>query len=388
MRADSTLELLKTLVATDSVNPSLVPGAAGEAAVAREIAEELRAIGLEVAIQEVAPGRPNVVGTLRGRHPGRSLMFCGHIDTVGVAGMARPFDPVERSGRVYGRGSQDMKSGVAAMVGAARAIAEGGGLESGELIVACVVDEEHASLGADALVTRWRADAGVVTEPTDLGIAIAHKGFEWLEIETEGRAAHGSRPDEGRDAIRLMGRVLTQLDALDRALQSATRHPLLGTPSLHASMIAGGRELSSYPDRCYLQMERRTVPGEAPGAARREVGAILERLGAANEDFRAACRPMFSRSPYEIAADHPLVRATQDALAHASPGSPSTRAASTAPIGMSFWTDASVLGEAGIPSLLFGPTGAGLHSTEEYVDVASVLTCRDALVELAKRWTK
>ena len=385
MHADSTLDLLKTLVATDSVNPSLVPGAAGEAAIAREIANALGAIGLEVAIQEAAPGRPNVVGTLRGRRPGRSLMFCGHIDTVGVTGMARPFDPIERSGRLYGRGSQDMKSGVAAMIGAARVIAEGGGLESGELIVASVVDEEHASLGADALVTRWRADAGVVTEPTDLGIAIAHKGFEWVELETEGRAAHGSRPEDGRDAIRLMGRVLTELDALDRALQSGTRHPLLGTASLHASMIAGGRELSSYPDRCHLQMERRTIPGEAPGSALREVEAILQPLGAADEAFRAASRQMFARSPYEVAADHPLVRTMQDALAHAWPAGSSTSAPS-APIGMSFWTDASVLGEAGIPTLLFGPTGAGLHSTEEYVDVASVLTCRDALVELARRW--
>jgi acetylornithine deacetylase len=386
MRADPTLELLKTLVATDSVNPSLVPGATGEAAVAREIAAELRAIGLDVEVQEVAPGRPNVVGTLGGRRPGRSLMFCGHIDTVGVAGMARPFDPVETSGRVYGRGSQDMKSGVAAMIGAARVIAESGGLDAGELIIACVVDEEHASLGADALVSRWRADAGVVTEPTDLGIAIAHKGFEWVEIETEGLAAHGSRPEDGRDAIRLMGRVLTELDALDRALQSGTRHPLLGAASLHASMIAGGRELSSYPDRCHLQMERRTVPGEAPGAAAREVASILERLSAADDAFRAASRPMFARPPYEIAANHPLVRAMQDALAHTSPESGALPSPSIAPIGMSFWTDASVLGEAGIPSLLFGPTGAGLHSTEEYVDVASVLTCRDALVDLARAW--
>ncbi len=387
MRADPTLHLLKSLVAIDSVNPSLVPGAAGEAAVAREIAAVLGAIGLDVAIQEAAPGRPNVVGTLRGRRAGRSLMFCGHIDTVGVAGMARPFDPVERDGRVYGRGSQDMKSGVAAMVGAVRAIAEGGGLDAGELLVACVVDEEHASIGADALVTRWRADAGVVTEPTDLGIAIAHKGFEWVEIETEGRAAHGSRPEDGRDAIRLMGRVLSELDILDRALQAGTRHPLLGTASLHASTIAGGRELSSYPDRCHLQLERRTIPGEAPGVAAREVSAILERLGAADDDFRAVSRPLFARPPYEIAADHPLVRAMQDAARSVLPDAPAADGPSTAPIGMSFWTDASVLGEAGIPSLLFGPTGAGLHSTEEYVEVESVLTCRDALVELARRWT-
>ncbi len=226
---DKALQLLKELIAVDSINPSLVPGAAGEAAVARTIAEAMRGMGLTVETQDVAPGRPNVVGTLDGRVPGRSLMFCGHIDTVGVTGMKAPFDPAERDGRIYGRGSQDMKSGVAAMIDAARVIAESGGLAAGKLVIACVVDEEHASIGADALVTRWRADAAVVTEPTDLQIAIAHKGFEWVEIETEGRAAHGSRPREGRDAIRLMARVLTGLDTLDKRsavaiAASAARH--------------------------------------------------------------------------------------------------------------------------------------------------------------------
>ncbi len=187
-------------------------------------------MGLTVETQDVAPGRPNVVGTLEGRVPGRSLMFCGHIDTVGVAGMKAPFDPAERDGRIYGRGSQDMKSGVAAMIDAARVIAESGGLAAGKLVIACVVDEEHASIGADALVTRWRADAAVVTEPTDLQVAIAHKGFEWVEIETEGRAAHGSRPREGRDAIRLMGRVLNGLDALDQATAVASRRTRCSAP--------------------------------------------------------------------------------------------------------------------------------------------------------------
>jgi acetylornithine deacetylase len=357
------------------VNPSLVPGAAGEAAAADVCQAAMQQGGLDVVRQEVAPGRPNVIGVLEGTAPGPSLMFCGHIDTVGVEGMDSPFTPRETDGRLYGRGSQDMKSGVAAMVDAARVLTQGGGLDAGQLIVACVVDEEHASIGADALVTRWRADGAVVTEPTDLRIAIAHKGFEWVEIETEGVAAHGSRPADGRDAIRLMGRVLTELDVLDRRLQSRDPHPLLGTASLHASLIHGGRELSSYPDRCHLQMERRTIPGEPPGSAAREVAGILTSLSAADVSFRAASRPMFARSPYEVAASHPLVKAMQQA-------SP----AATEPIGMSFWTDASVLGDAGIPSLLFGPIGAGLHGMEEWVEAASVIACRDALVALALGW--
>jgi acetylornithine deacetylase len=390
---DPTLRLLKQLIAIDSINPSLVAGAAGEAAVARALVDELRAIGLTVEIQEVAAGRPNIVATLEGKAPGRSLMYCGHIDTVGISGMTRPFDPVERDGRIYGRGSQDMKSGVSAMIGAARMIAESGGLAAGRLIIACVVDEEHASIGADALVTRWRADGAVVTEPTDLQVAVAHKGFEWVEVETEGRAAHGSRPREGRDAIRLMGRVLRALDALDRDLQSRLPHALLGTASLHASVIAGGHELSSYPDRCHLQMERRTVPGEAPGIAGNEVEAILDRLRREDPEFRGAAKVTFGRPAHEIAPDHELARAMQEAHRTSAPEHPGTRApehpSTVAPvIGMSFWTDAAVLSEAGIPSILYGPTGAGLHSIEEWVDVQSVLTCRDALVSLAREWCR
>lgn len=372
--------LLADLVAIDSVNPTLVPGAAGEAAVARRIIEELDAIGLTVEVQVVAPGRPNVVGTLRGRAPGRSLMLCGHIDTVGVSGMDAPFDPVLKDGRLYGRGAQDMKGGVAAMIDAVRVIADGGGLDAGDVIVACVVDEEHSSIGADALVTRWRADAGVVTEPTDLDIAICHKGFAWSEIVTTGKAAHGSRPADGIDAIVHMGRVLAELGALDASLQAGARHPRLGPASLHASIVQGGHELSSYPDRCALQIERRTIPGEPAGTLDREVDAILARLAAADPAFRGAATPMFSRPPYEIDPAHPLPGMLT--------GSARAVGCRADTIGMSFWTDAAVLGAAGIPSVLFGPTGAGLHSTEEWVDLASVGQCRDALAGLVRAWCR
>ena len=381
---DKSLQLLKELIAVDSVNPSLVAGAAGEAAVARTIAEAMRGMGLVVETQDVAPGRPNIIGTLNGRAPGRSMMFCGHIDTVGVAGMKAPFDPVERDGRIYGRGSQDMKSGVAAMIDVARVISESGGLDAGKLVIACVVDEEHASIGADALVTKWRADAAVVTEPTDLQVAIAHKGFEWVEIETEGRAAHGSRPREGRDAIRLMARVLSGLDTLDRQLQSRTPHALLGTASLHASLIEGGRELSSYPDRCHLQMERRTIPGEAPGSAGREVEELLKRLRDEDAEFKGASKVMFARSPYELSASHELPQAMLKAIGTQAPRHSGTEA----PIGMSFWSDYAILADAGIPSILYGPTGGGLHSVEEWVDAKSVTACRDALVGLARDWCR
>lgn len=371
------IRFLRDLVALNSVNPTLVPGAPGEAAVADAIGHEMRRLGLDVSIEPVAPGRPNVVGVLEGRTAGRSLMFCGHTDTVGVAGMTDPFTPVERDGRLYGRGSQDMKAGLAAMIAAAGAVAERG-LAAGRLIVACVVDEEHSSIGADALVKTWKADAGVVTEPTDLQIAVGHKGFAWVEVEVEGRAAHGSRPAEGQDAILRLGRVLARLEALDRDIQRRPPHPLVGTGSLHASFVSGGRELSSYPDRATLQMERRTLPGEPESVAKTEVDAIIRDLTAEDPTFRATATSIFSRPAYEISPDHELPAALAGALAGVG-GSPRIA-------GASFWTDAAVLGHAGIPSVLFGPRGAGLHSTEEYVVVEDVLRCRDALAALAFDW--
>ena len=375
---DPAIRLLRELVAIDSVNPSLVPGAAGEGAIAQAIAAVLRRIGLDVELQDAAPGRPNVVGVLEGRTRGRSLMYCGHIDTVGVDGMDRPFDPVERDGRLYGRGAQDMKGGIAAMIDAARVVAESG-LPSGRLVIAAVVDEEYASIGADALVSRVHTDAAVVTEPTDLQIAIGHKGFAWTEIRTHGRAAHGSRPRDGRDAIVRMGRVLTSLEALDRALQSLPPHPLLGTASLHASVVEGGRELSSYPDLCTLKLERRTLPGETDQTIAREIDTLIATLRAADNTFEASTQHLFSRPAYELTADHELPRMLAEANA--------TDPGSTSFVGMSFWTDAAVLGSAGVPSVLFGPGGAGLHSTEEYVNVADVIACRETLVALARAWT-
>ena len=372
--SDPSITLLGDLVAIDSVNPSLVEGAAGEGAIADAIAGHMRRMGLDVEVQEVAPGRPNVIGVLEGAEPGRSLMLCGHMDTVGVEGMHAPFDPVQRDGRLYGRGSQDMKGGLAAMIDAAR-VARDRGFRKGRIIIAAVIDEEYASIGADALAAAWRADAAVVTEPTDLQIGIAHKGFAWAEILTRGRAAHGSRPADGRDAILRMGRVLHRLEQLDRDLRARPPHPLIGTASLHASMIGGGREWSSYPDACTLRLERRTVATETAETFVGEIDQLLDALRRADPEFDASAALTFARPAYEIPDTHDLPVALMQAAAESG--------VTAHAVGMSFWTDAAILGSAGIPSVLFGPGGAGLHSVEEFVLIADVIACRDALAALA-----
>jgi acetylornithine deacetylase len=361
---DPTLALLCDLIGIDSVNPGLVPGAAGERAISEAIAIELRRIGADVELTEIAPGRWNVVAVLQGRAKGRTLMLCGHSDTVGVEGMSAPFTPVMKDGNLHGRGAQDMKGGVAAILGAARALAENGGLARGSLVLAFVADEEYMSIGAEAVAKQWKADGAIICEPTDLMIAVGHKGFSWVEVTTHGRAAHGSRPDEGKDAIVAMAPILEGLRTLEQRFIAAAPHPLLGRPSVHASLIHGGRELSTYPDRCTLQIERRTVDGEADDVALREIQSFAG---------EAETRLTFTRAPYLTPADSDL-----PALLDAAMGGNTKRGA------MTYWTDAAILGHAGIPTVIFGPGGAGLHGIDEYVHASEVLSCRDALARVVE----
>ena len=367
-------QLLHDLVAIDSINPDLVPGAAGEATIAAFIAGWLRAAGLEVHVEEVRPGRPNVIGIARGTGGGRSLLLNGHIDTVGVAGMSEPFRPRVESGRLYGRGAYDMKGGVAACMVAA---AEAARLNlRGDVIVTAVMDEEYAGLGTLAVAERYRADGAIVAEPTELQLVVAHKGFVWLEVETQGVAAHGSRPHLGVDAIAKMGGVLTGLAALADELAQRPLHPLLGPPSVHASTIQGGGEWSTYPDRCTLSIERRTLPGETGDAAEAELQAIVARLAAADPTFKAVVRRDLVRSPLETPADAAILSAVKQAAGDA-------LGRTVEPTGVSFWTDAASLHAAGIPTVLFGPLGAGAHAAEEWVDLASVKTCAEAYLATA-----
>src|SRR5216683_5135697 len=288
--------LLGELVAIDSINPDLVPGGAGEAAIARFVANWLERAGLAVEIDEPVPGRPSVVAIAHGTGGGQSLMLNAHMDTVGIAGMERPHDPVVQGSRLYGRGAFDMKGGLAAIMLAA-AEAKKRGLR-GDVILTAVSDEEYASIGTSSIVKRWHADAAIVTEPTGLEICIAHKGFIWLKIETRGIAAHGSLPDLGVDAIVKMGKVLVGLEELDRSLRSVPSHRLLHSGSLHASLITGGQELSSYPERCVLSIEGRTIPGETQESVESQIREIFDRVMAVDPAFKATLRTTLVRDAF------------------------------------------------------------------------------------------
>ena len=367
-------ELLAQLVAIDSINPDLVPGGAGEVAIARFVADWLERAGLEVEMDEPVPGRPSVIGIARGSGGGRSLLLNAHMDTVGVTGMERPHEPVVKDNRLYGRGAFDMKGGLAAIMLAA-AEAKRRHLR-GDVILTAVSDEEYASIGTNSIVKSWHADAAIVTEPTGLDICVAHKGFIWLEVETQGIAAHGSRPDLGVDAIVKMGKVLVGLEELDRSLRSKPSHPLLKSGSLHASLITGGQELSSYPERCVLSVERRTIPGETPASVESQIRTIFDQLAASDSAFKASLRTTLVRDAFEVAENEPIVQVVRRQAAALLGREPAI-------VGATAWMDSAILSAAGIPTVVFGPSGEGAHAVVEWVDLEEVGRCAEMLVACA-----
>lgn len=369
--------LLSRLVAIDSVNPSLVRGGAGEAEAAAFVAGWGRDEGLDVDVVG-RPERPSVVLRARGTGGGRSLLLCGHLDTVGVAGMADPHVPRIDGDWLYGRGSYDMKSGLAAALVAARDAAR---LRlAGDVIVAAVADEEDASAGIEEVLRSVRADAAVVTEPTELEVVIAHKGFVWNEIEVTGRAAHGSRPQFGVDAVVKTGPVLVELGRLDEALAART-HPLLGRGSVHASTIEGGTEPSSYPARCVVRIERRTLPGETIEDVERELDELLDRCRATDPGLVAERRTLLARGPLEVDAGHEIVETVRAAVREVTGAEP--------PLGgASYWADSGLIAAAGIPTVLFGPGGEGAHAVEERVSLRDTEIVARALVEAASRFCR
>jgi acetylornithine deacetylase len=375
MTSDLT-SLLSSLVAADSVNPSLVAGGAGEHEIASLIEAWAGDAGLQTEWLEETSGRPSVLARARGAGGGRTLLLCGHTDTVNVEGMADPHTPRVDGDRLFGRGAYDMKAGVAAALMAAREVSRLG--LAGDVVVAAVADEEHASLGVQEALRHVSADAAVVTEPTELKLAVAHKGFVWAAIEVTGRSAHGSRPHLGVDAIIKMGAVLSELEQLDRSLAERT-HPLLGRGSVHASQIDGGRELSSYPAHCKLSLERRTLPGDAGWQIEAELESLLGRCRKADPEFEASHRTLLVREPFEIDQEDELVALLAQAAAE------ELREPATIG-GASYWADTAFIAAAGIPTVLFGPGGQGAHAIEEWVSLSDTEAVARTLVRLAARF--
>jgi acetylornithine deacetylase len=336
----------------------------------------MEALGMEVELVEPEPGRPSVIGRRPGGGSGRSLMLNGHLDTVGVEEMDRPFEPRVAGGRLHGRGAYDMKGSIAACLGAVKALADAGIALEGDLVVAAVADEEVASLGTTAVLDRVRTDGAIVTEPTELAVCVAHKGFAWIEIAVEGRAAHGSRPDLGIDANLGMGRVLADVAELERELAGRGAHPLVGPPSLHVGTLRGGTGWSTYAARATAGVERRTIPGETAADAMVEIEVLLARLGADGSGLRATARTVLAREPFEGDPTGPLVRALEGAAAEALGRTPER-------IGVPYWMDAALIAAAGIETAVFGPVGAGAHAAEEWVDLASVERTAETLARAA-----
>ena len=369
------LALTRSLVSTPSVNPQLEEGGSGEREAATLVAEWLDLWGLDTRITEISPNRFNVIAKLDGEGP--TLLLNGHLDTVGVGGMiVPPFDAKVEGGRIWGRGSCDMKAGLAAILATTKRLVEEGPRPN--LIVAMTADEEHASLGMYALVDSFpSADFAIVTEPTRLAVMPAHKGFLWVRAVFEGRAAHGSRPDLGIDAIRHAALYVSALDDYGDQLTSRPAHPLLKHGSVHAGTIQGGSAASVYPDVCEIVLERRTMPGEKPEKVLQEFQRILDELSEREEDLSASLEQMLERPGTEVPEDSRLVQGLLEAgQGHGIP-----------PVveGMTAWVDAALLNEIGIPAVCYGPGDiAQAHSADEWVELAQIEKCADVLESFAR----
>ncbi|MDZ7268460.1 MAG: ArgE/DapE family deacylase [candidate division KSB1 bacterium] len=378
---DYLIQTLQDLIGINSINPDLVPGGAGEAEIAGYVEQACRALGLHTTMLAAHPHRPSVVARLPGTGTGKSLLLNAHLDTVGIAGMSAPFSAVFRAGRVYGRGAYDMKGSLAACLTAMKALVEANVVPAGEVMLTAVADEEYASRGTAEVLQQFRADGAIVTEPTELQLCLAHKGFVWLEVETIGRAAHGSRFQDGIDANMNMGRFLAELGMLEAELRQQRGHPLTGPPSLHAARLQGGTAWSTYAANCRLQIERRTIPGETTTRVMTEIEAILARLSQQHASFQARLGAVLSRDPFEVSPRSELVVILTEAATRVMGKPP-------AMIGMPFWMDSALLAAAGIETVVIGPTGAGAHAEVEWVELQSLMDLAQILVHAAMAYCR
>ncbi|KAL9948512.1 hypothetical protein D7B24_009202 [Verticillium nonalfalfae] len=375
--------LTQILTRIASANPDLSNDAGSdETAIAEYIFSWLRHRDLEAHWVERTAGRPSIVGVLRGTGGGKSLMLNGHIDTVSLSSYGEGADPLSgrlQDNRIYGRGSLDMKAGVASSMAVLAALAKSGAEKlRGDILLAAVSDEENFSKGTeDVLAAGWKADAALIPEPTSQAMVTAHRGFVWVEIDVLGKAAHGSEPHIGIDAILLAGSLQTALLEYGRTLPT---HPLLGKAHLHGGKLVGGEEPSSYPAKCTLTIEFRTVPPQTPSSIMDDLNRILGEVAAKTPDFRyAAPRMTFARPGSALEDDHSFVQTVRTVVGNVTGHVP-------APAAAGFWCDAGLLNEAGIPSIVYGPKGEGLHAAVEWVDVDSLKEVTKVIEDITRRY--
>jgi len=371
---DELTNLLKNLVKINSVNPHLDAEAEGEAAIADYLGDYLKKMGLQVFFQSISIGRKNVIAILKGKGGGKTLMLNAHTDTVSLENMTNPLTPLIVDGKLYGRGSYDMKGGLVSCIVAIDSIINSGQKLKGNVILALVADEEFSSVGTEELLKEFSADSAIICEPTNSEIVIAHKGFVWATIEVFGKAAHGSRPKEGIDAIVKAGKVLLALDQLQNEELQKKKHPLLGSPSIHASTIQGGLGLSTYPDYCKIEIERRTLPAEDDKIVKDELQKIIDKIKLEDDTFDAKLNITFFRAGLEVPEEEPIVQIVSQARINL--------LSKHGFAGESFWMDSALLSEAGIPTVVLGPNGDGAHAAIEYVELKSVAEIAEILVDV------
>lgn len=373
-----TIETLQKLVRINSVNPALEEGGKGEFETGVYIHDQLRRMGIDSEVNEIAPGRVNVIGIIEGEGTGGSLMLNAHMDTVGVKGMSDPYSGRVSDGKLFGRGAYDMKGSIAAILGAAKAIRDKKIKLKGDLVFAFVADEEYESIGTKMLVQKIKTDSAIVAEPTGLKICTAHRGFGIWKITTKGKTAHGGNHHLGLDANMHMGLLLSELYKMANKLPKSRKHPLCGEASLHVPLISGGRSLFIYSNECTIQLERRTLPGETEDMVRAEIQEIIDNLQMKHSGFRAGMERVIWRSPFEIDQSRSIVKDVSKAVLKITGNKPKM-------IGHTWWEDSAILGEAGIETVILGPKGGGIHEEVEWVDLHSVIQLAEIFCKMAAR---
>ncbi len=348
------IEILSELVKINSINPEW--GGPGEKEIAGWVRRFFEDRNIEIEEYEVLPGRPNILAKVPGQNPGKRIVFEAHMDTVLDAGMTiPPFDPKIRDGKLYGRGSVDVKAGLAAMMQALTQIEN----PPCEVWVAAVIDEEHKYRGVLGLLdTLPSAEAAVVAEPTGNRIVRANKGVLRFKIQTHGKASHSAKPELGKNAISEMAKVITRFESHNQQLTQIT-HPLVGSPTCSIGMIEGGTQVNIVPDQCHILLDRRMIPGEKSQAILEEYQSLLSDLDCTIED------PYLSDEAMETPESAKVVQTSQSIL--------QTMGGNWESMGVPFGCDATKLSRAGIPSIIFGPGSIDqAHAEVEFVEIEQV----------------